>query len=209
MEAEAGRGAGFEACCLGPRKGASNPCQAGAERKEFPFPEQREKAWNSAFLHPWNPNEPLTTPTGLKNPERAVEAFRKAADETRQKYGGWDVAWGEVHRLQMGSVDVPIGDCSGRLGCFRVLNFEENESGKRVASRGDAWVLAVEFSDPPRAYSVLAYGQNSKEDSPHYADQAELFARNQMKKVAFTEDEIRAQLLRKYRPGSEITAEQP
>jgi len=171
--------------------------------------EQRKQAWKAAFRHPWNPNEPLTTPRGLGNPERAVEAFRKAADETQQKHGGWDVAWGEVHRLQMGSVDVPVGGCSSLLGCFRVLGFEESESGKRVASRGDGWILAVEFSNPPRAYSVLAYGQSSKEESPHHADQAELFARNQLKKVAFTEDEIRAQLLRKYRPGSEMTDEQP
>jgi acyl-homoserine-lactone acylase len=172
-------------------------------------PERWKQAWKAAFRDPWNPDEPLTTPRGLGNPERAVEAFRKAADETLKKYGGWDVAWGEVHRLQRGSVDVPVGGCPGFLGCFRVLNFEESESGKSVASRGDAWVLAVEFGDPPRAYSVLAYGQSSKEDSPHYADQAELFARNQMKKVAFTEDEIRAQLLRKYRPGSEMTDEHP
>jgi acyl-homoserine lactone acylase PvdQ len=80
---------------------------------------------------------------------------------------------------------------------------KEEESGKQVASRGDGWILAVELSDPPRAYSVLAYGQSSREESPHHDDQAELFARNQLKKVAFTEDEIRAQLLRKYRPGSE------
>jgi len=167
--------------------------------------EQREQAWNSAFLYPWNPNEPLTTPRGLRNPERAVEAFRKAANETHQKYGGWDVAWGEVHRLQRGSVDAPVGGCSGRLGCFRVLNFEEGETGTRVASNGDGWTLVVEFSDPPRAYSVLAYGQSSREDSPHHADQAELFARNQLKKVAFTEEEIRVQILRRYRPGSEMT----
>jgi acyl-homoserine-lactone acylase len=106
-------------------------------------------------------------------------------------------------------VDVPIGGCPGLLGCFRVLNFEESESGKWVASNGDGWILAVEFSDPPRAYSVLAYGQSSKEDSPHHADQAELFARSQLKKVAFTEAEIRVQLLRTYRPGSELTDEQP
>jgi acyl-homoserine-lactone acylase len=162
--------------------------------------ERREQAWKAAFRHPWNPNEPLTTPRGLRNPDRAVKAFRTAADETKEKHGGCDVAWGEVHRLQRGPVDVPVGGCPGFLGCFRVLNFEESESAKRVVSQGDAWILAVEFSDPPQAYSVLAYGQSSKEDSPHYADQAELFARNQMKEVAFTEKEIQAQLLRKYRP---------
>ncbi len=83
--------------------------------------EQRVQAWKAAFRHPWNPNEPLTTPRGLSNPDRAVEAFRTAADETKKKHGGWDVAWGEVHRLQRGSVDVPVGGCPGRLGCFRVL----------------------------------------------------------------------------------------
>ena len=171
--------------------------------------EQWEQAWNAAFRHPWNPSEPLTTPRGLGNPERAVEAFRIAADETRQKHGGWDVAWGEVHRVQRGSVDVPVGGCASFLGCFRVLGFEESEAGKMVASRGDGWILAVEFGDPPRAYSVLAYGQSSKEESPHHADQAELFARNQLKKVAFTEDEIRVQLVRKYKPGSEMNDEQP
>jgi acyl-homoserine-lactone acylase len=169
--------------------------------------EQREHAWEKAFRHPWDPNEPLTTPRGLSDPDRAVDAFRRAVDETQKMYGGWEVAWGEVHRVRQGSVDVPVGGCSSLMGCFRVLDFEERESGIRVASRGDAWILAVEFSDPPRAYSVLAYGQSSKEDSPHHADQAELFARNQLKKVAFTEDEIRAQLLRTYRLGSEMTDE--
>ena len=162
--------------------------------------EEREQAWNSAFLVPWDPAEPLTTPRGLSDADRAVEALREAVEETREAYGNLDVAWGEVHRVQRGPVDVPVGGCSSRMGCFRVLAFEESESGIRVASRGDAWVLAVEFSDPPRAYSVLAYGQSSNEESPHYSDQAALFAGNKMKKVAFTEEEIQAQLVRAYRP---------
>jgi acyl-homoserine-lactone acylase len=170
--------------------------------------ERMEQVWKAAFRHPWNPNEPLTTPRGLSDPERAVEAFRTAAENTKEKYGAWDVPWGQVHRVQRGSVDVPVGGCPGYLGCFRVLDFEENESGKRVAIRGDAWILAVEFSTPPRAYSVLAYGQSSREDSPHHDDQAELFARSQLKKVAFTEDEIRAQLVRTYSPGSEMADSQ-
>jgi acyl-homoserine-lactone acylase len=83
------------------------------------------------------------------------------------------------------------------------LWFQEAEDGKRVAAGGDGWVLAVEFGDQPRAYSILAYGQSSKDDSPHFNDQAELFASNRMKRVAFTEDEIRDQLIRSYRPGEE------
>ncbi len=72
--------------------------------------------------------------------------------------------------------------------------------------RGDAWVLAVEFDDPPRAYSVLGYGQSAREDSPHYSDQAELFATGRLKKVAFTEADIEAGTIRRYRPGREVAA---
>jgi acyl-homoserine-lactone acylase len=70
-----------------------------------------------------------------------------------------------------------------------------------VANSGDGWVLAVEFGDVPRAYSVLAYGQSSKSDSPWYADQAEMFARGELKRVAFTARDVDRQAIVKYRPG--------
>ena len=72
------------------------------------------------------------------------------------------------------------------MGCFRVLNFDDDGDGKRRVDGGDGWVIAVEFTDPPRAYSILGYGQSAKEDSPHHWDQAALFARGEMKSVAYT-----------------------
>jgi len=98
-------------------------------------------------------------------------------------------------------VDIPIGGCSGDIGCFRTLGFTPSRDGRWVASRGDAWVLAVEFGAAgPRAYSVLAYGQSDDPASPHRTDQAAMFARGELKTVAFTEREIAAQLVRRYRP---------
>ena len=52
----------------------------------------------------------------------------------------------------------------------------------------------------PRAYSVLAYGESDDPASPHRTDQAAMFARGELKPVAFTEREIASQLLRRYRP---------
>jgi acyl-homoserine-lactone acylase len=49
---------------------------------------------------------------------------------------------------------------------------------------------------------VLAYGQSPREDSPHHADQAEMFARGEMKRVAFTERDIESQTIRRYHPGT-------
>jgi acyl-homoserine-lactone acylase len=154
------------------------------------------------FAVVWSEADPLKTPRGLADPERAVEAFAWAVAETTRRYGSVDVPWGEVHRVRRGEVDVPVGGCSGALGCFRVLGFTRDESDdKLVATTGDGWVLAVEFGDVPRAYSVLAYGQSPRPDSPWHADQAAMFARGELKKVAFAERDVDAHAVMRYRPG--------
>ena len=151
---------------------------------------------------PWSAAKPLETPAGLAQPERAARSFARAVEETTQRYGSYDVAWGEVHRVRLGDLDLPVGGCSGSLGCFRVLWFEDAPDGKQHVAGGDGWVLAVEFGrDGPRAYSILAYGESSDPDSPHHTDQAEMYTRGELKRVAFTEAEIAAQLVRSYRPG--------
>jgi len=155
------------------------------------------------FRDPWSLSDPARTPRGLGDMEGAADAFAWAVEETRTRFGAWDVPWGEVHRIRAGDKDIPVGGCASALGCFRVLGYVPDEDGKLRVYRGDGWVLAVEFSDPPRAYSVLAYGNSNREESPHFYDQAELFADNRMKKVAFTEEDILGDLVMRYRPGEE------
>jgi len=155
------------------------------------------------FREAWSREDPAKTPRGLGDPEAAAEAFAWAVGETRERFGASDVAWGDVHRIRAGDLDVPVGGCSSALGCFRRLDFVQDDDGKYRVSTGDGWILAVEFGDPPRAYSVLAYGNSNREDSPYFYDQAEMFADNRMKPVAFTEAEIRGDLVREYRPGEE------
>jgi acyl-homoserine-lactone acylase len=157
----------------------------------------------AAFAQPWSVDAPMSTPRGLSDRQRAAQLFPVAMRETAERFGSWDVAWGEVHRVRRGTVDAPVGGCSGALGCFRVLNFIQDADGRRSAAGGDGWVLAVEFTDPPRAYSILAYGQSASEASPHHADQAALFARGVMKPVAYTRADVESQAERRYRPGLE------
>jgi acyl-homoserine-lactone acylase len=87
------------------------------------------------------------------------------------------------------------------MGCFRALAFTREADGKLAASGGDGWILAVEFDETPRALSVLAYGESPRRDSPWFADQAEMFAKGQLKPVAFTAKDIDAQAVLRYRPG--------
>jgi acyl-homoserine-lactone acylase len=161
------------------------------------------QARDSAYAEPWTPARLTETPRGLGKPNVAVEALGWAATEMKRRYGATDVAWGEVHRVRRGNVDVPVGGCSGTIGCFRVLNYAEAADGKRIANGGDGWILAVEFDKTPRAFSVLAYGQSPDPASPHHADQAEMFAKSQLKTVRFTEADIAKSTARAYKPGQE------
>ena len=155
---------------------------------------------DSLYAVRWSKDAPTTTPRGLASPARAAQAFAWAVEETTRRYGAFDVPWGDVYRVRMGAVDVPVGGCAGAMGCFRVLNFRTDPDGKRSAIGGDGWVLAVEFGPVPRAYSVLAYGESAREDSPYHADQAAMFARGEAKRVLFETKDVDAAVVKRYRP---------
>jgi acyl-homoserine-lactone acylase len=149
----------------------------------------------------WTIDNPLESPRGLADPSAAVTALAEATMETRDRWGSLDVAWGAVHRARLADVDLPVGGCHGALGCIRVLWFGDDEDGKQVVRGGDGWTFAVEFGDVPRGFSVNAYGQSSDPASPHHTDQLEMFVDHEMKPIRFTEEDIRANVIRSYRPG--------
>lgn len=155
------------------------------------------------FEEAWTRDAPTSTPRGLAAPALAARLLPAAMAEATERHGGWDLPWGAVHRVRRGEVDVAVGGCAGTLGCYRVLNFRTDEDGLRRAVGGDGWVLAVEFTSPPRAYSVLAYGQSNREPSPYHADQTAMFARGELKPVAFIRPDVERAAERRYRPGLE------
>ena len=157
----------------------------------------------SAYREPWSVERPTETPRGIDSPEDAVAALRAALEEMRSDGVSLDARWGDVHRVIRGDVDEPVAGCEGVFGCFRTLSFGVTEDDRFAARCGDGWVLAVEFGDVPRADSVLAYGQSPLEDSPHHADQAAMFARGELKRVAWTDADIERTAIRRYRPGVE------
>lgn len=165
------------------------------ETNRSPLPDDKR------YAKVWSVDAPMSTPSGLADKERAAASFVWAVAETKKIYGNFDVTWGDVHRVRRGDVDVPVGGCGNDLGCFRIMTFAKADDGKLRAVGGDCWVFAVEFGDVPRAYSVLAYGQSRLPTSPWYDDQAEMFARGEMKPVAFTEADIKKQAVVTFRPG--------
>lgn len=162
------------------------------------------------FAVSWDRNNPAKTPRGLSDPALAVKHFEDAVRWIRETHGSEDVSWGEVHRIRLGALDLPGDGASGEYGLFRVAHFGPTPGGKRIigvankgrpmVGGGDGFIMAIEFSKPIRAYSLLAYGQTSNPVSKHSSDQARLFANHEMKPVWFSEAEIKANLERSYRP---------
>jgi acyl-homoserine-lactone acylase len=160
------------------------------------------QAGSSTYAEGWAPARFNATPRGLGNSELAVESLVWAVSDMQRRNLAIDAPWGEVHRVRRGEVDVPVGGCSGALGCFRVLTFSQGAGGIRSATSGDGWVLAVEFAKGgPRAYSVLAYGQSPDPASPHHSDQAAMFARGEMKTVRFSQEDVVRSTAALYTPG--------
>jgi acyl-homoserine-lactone acylase len=170
------------------------------------------------FARPWEESNPARTPAGIADPAAAVTHLAEAVRSLREQHGSERVSWGEVNRFRAGMLDLPGDGATGTYGTFRVMTFAPAPEGKpgtdgrpvRVAGHvpggevpigfGDAWVLLVDFSKSGQAWSVLAYGQTTKQDSPHSSDQLRIFAEHRLRRAWYSEADIKANLLREYRP---------
>lgn len=154
-----------------------------------------------AWARQWSAADPITTPDGLADPARAVRTLGEAAAVVQKTHGRLDPLWGDLVRVRRGPVDVPTSGCAGIYGCFRVLSLRPIGDGRFENAGGDGWVLVVEFTpEGPRARSIMAYGASSNPESPWFSDQTAMYARGELKAVAFSETDIERDLVRRYRP---------
>ncbi len=156
-------------------------------------------ASQAGFATPFNLKSPLSTPSGLKNPQMCAKQLDDAAQETLKQFGSLDVEWGKVMRIQWAGVDQPANGGFGNLGIFRVITFGPLHNGTRSQVHGETWVSAVEFTNPPRAKVLMSYGNSSQPDSPHQTDQLPYLARKELRTPWRKRAEIEANLESKVR----------
>ncbi len=167
-------------------------------------------ALKEPFAISWDIKNPAKTPSGIADPALALKHLEEAVRWMRKNHGSEMASWGEINRFRIGDVELPADGASGDYGLFRVVQSVAQPNGKRITGTvaegkpmvggGDGWVMAVEFTKPITAYSVLAYGQTSNLKSKHSTDQLRLFANHLYKRAWFSEADIKANLEREYRP---------
>lgn len=139
--------------------------------------------------------------TGIPAPS-AADAFRQAVTYLDTHYGRIDPEWGEINRLIRGDVNLPI---SGGPDILRAIYPSEiGENGILKANAGDTWIALVEWDAEGNqtADVIHQFGAATlNESSPHYADQAPLFAAEEWRPALIERADIEANASRTYRPG--------
>lgn len=148
----------------------------------------------AGFAVAYDLKNPLTTPRGLKDTEKAAGQLDAAAAQTIKESGALDVEWGKVMRYQLGGVDLPANGGFGNLGIFRVITFGPLHDGTRSQIHGETWVSTVEFTSPPKARVLMSYGNSSQPGSPHLTDQLPWLTRKELRTPWRTRAEIEANL---------------
>lgn len=145
--------------------------------------------------------------------EDVLEAFAAAVEQLEADFGSWEMPWGEINRFQRlnGDIDLtyddskeslPIGLASGRWGALASFGASARENTKKLyGSSGNSFVAAVEFGEKVRAKSLLAGGQNSDPESPHFDDQAQMYADGSFKEVAYYREDVENRAAETYHPG--------
>ncbi len=142
-----------------------------------------------------------------------LRVLENVVADLEAKFGTWRVAWGELNRLQRRHTggeepfsdekpSLPVRGGPSPAGMVFTFNAPPvKELKRRYGVSGNSYVAVVEFGRTPRALSIVTFGHSPDPDSPHYFDQAPLYARGEFKPAWFTLRDIKRNLERAYHPG--------
>lgn len=146
---------------------------------------------DSMYAIQWDAENPVTTPDGLSDPEKAVTILKKAAKMIEDEYGFMDVAWGYVNRFRVGKIEYPGNGGQSIYGVFRTMYFQpERKSYRKYATHGDTYVAVIEFGDKVRAEVLLSYGNATQPGRKFMGDQLEMLSEKKLRNALLTKAEV-------------------
>ncbi|WP_374944516.1 penicillin acylase family protein [Sphingomonas sp.] len=145
--------------------------------------------------------------------DRQLAALDSAIDRLTRDFGRWQVPWGAINRFQRlddaiqphfddakPSMPVPfVSALYGSLASFGARSYPNTR--RYYGTSGNSFVAVVEFGARPRAWAVMAGGQNGTPGTPHFADQIGRYAAGALRRVYFEPADLVGHIERRYRPG--------
>jgi len=142
-----------------------------------------------------------------------LQSLLATIKELQNRYGRWQIQWGEINRFQRISDDIenkfddskpsiPVGFVSslwGMLPSYTSRTFPGTK--KRYGVNGNSFICAVEFGKKIKARSLLAGGESGHPGSPHFFDQGQMYSKGIFKEVLFYKEDVMKHAERTYHPG--------
>jgi len=146
-------------------------------------------------------------------PEELIQPLLSAINDLKNKYGRWQIEWGQINRFQRISSDIdnkfddakasiPVGFVSstwGMLPSYTSRTFPDTK--KRYGVNGNSFICAVEFAKRVKAKSLLAGGESGNGNSKHFFDQGMMYSQGQFKDVLFYKEDVMKNVEKMYHPG--------
>jgi penicillin amidase len=147
-----------------------------------------------------------------------IRALEETLADLEKTQGRWKVPWGEINRLQRipgSQIDLqghgafrddqpsyPIAGAPGPLGIvFNFYAIPQAGQKRRYGVAGHSFVGAVELAPQAKVKTVIQFGESGDPGSPHWFDQAALYANKQFKPSWYARAEVEAHSQRHYHPG--------
>ncbi len=142
-----------------------------------------------------------------------LRVFAETVDSLTDRFGQWQIPWGEANRYQRLSGDIdlryddqapslPVGMAAGDWGALASFRARRFPGTQRIYGySGNSFVAAVEFGDKVKAKTILIGGQSGDTDSPHFDDQVSRYLDGDFKNVAYYREDVEARAVRTYHPG--------
>jgi len=146
------------------------------------------------------------------SPAEKAEALRSAIARMEKDWGTWRVAWSEVNRYQRTTSAIvqpfaddkpslPVVFASARWGSLASFGARQYPGTRRwYGTSGNSFVAVVEFGPRVKAMAVSSGGASGRESSPHFSDQAAIYASGSLRPVYFYQSDIEGHVERTYRP---------
>lgn len=142
--------------------------------------------------------EPLTN----SDREKMLDLLAETAAEMQDRYGRWDVAWGEVHKVGRGGKLFPVGGADFRSGdregnhsetLFDVSSKDDPDHPDHYIAKSGSMSMILMFFGPDgiESKTCVCWGQSGRPESPHYVDQAEhLYSQRKLKPTFWKKEDL-------------------
>lgn len=154
----------------------------------------------SGFLTPYNPNDPLNTPSGLNIARPDVQqALADAVQELRDLDIPLDALLRDHQWVERDGERIPLHGGVDRHGLFSIINVEWDPGQKAYANpyHGNTYTQVVSFNGDgcPHISTSTTYSQSQDPSSPWHSDQTKMYSNKQWLDVPFCNADVIAQAI--------------